>query len=87
MNTVTANKLPNDSRQQPGNTPVARKRNSLSKGHLPRWAIPGIAVGALKRVENLRQNVGRNALPFIRDVDLDGAAAPTFSPGRLVVRD
>lgn len=47
MNAVTANKLPNDSRQQPGKPPVARKRNSLSKGHLPRWAIPGIAVGAL----------------------------------------
>ena len=47
MNAVTTNKLPNESRQQPGKPPVARKRNSLSKGHLPRWATPGIAAGSL----------------------------------------
>lgn len=47
MNTLTTNKLPKNPRQQPGRPPVARKRNALSKGHLPRWAIPGIAVGSL----------------------------------------
>ena len=47
MNAVTTNKPSRKSQPQPGKPPAARKRNSLSKGHLPRWATPGIAVGAL----------------------------------------
>ncbi|ASN40788.1 phosphate ABC transporter permease PstA [Paeniglutamicibacter terrestris] len=47
MSAVTTRNLPKNSSRKPGLTPNGRKRNSLSKGHLPRWATPGIAAGSL----------------------------------------
>ncbi|MDO5743911.1 MAG: phosphate ABC transporter permease PstA [Micrococcaceae bacterium] len=47
MSTVTTNKNSNDAGVKGPRPPMARKRNSLAKGHLPRWGLPGIAAGSL----------------------------------------
>lgn len=47
MSATTTRKTSNDSRNVQNPPPVARKRNSLAKGHLPRWAVPGIAAASL----------------------------------------
>ena len=47
MSIVTTSKNSNDAGAKGPRPPMARKRNSLAKGHLPRWGLPGIAAGSL----------------------------------------
>lgn len=47
MSTVTTSKNTDDARTNGPRPPMARKRNSLAKGHLPRWGLPAIAAGSL----------------------------------------